>query len=456
MSFIKSGVNMSGNLYGSAFRVMTFGESHGPYIGVVIDGLAPGLDIDLDSIQEELNRRRPGQSNVVTPRKEEDTARIISGVLEGKTTGTPVCILIKNQDPRSQDYRKLQRVLRPGHASFTFLQKYGVFDYRGGGRASGRETATRVAAGAVAKIFLMERGIDIFAYTRQIGDINIRKVEREVIETNPVRCPDSEVAQEMIEAILKARDDGDSLGGVVEIVVKNCPAGLGEPVFNKLEADLAQALMSIGAIKAFEMGSGFQSAQTPGSLNNDLFYYDGKIGRFRTRTNHAGGVLGGITNGEDLIMRIAVKPPSSIGKSQETVDQKGNAILLETGGRHDPCICPRVVPVAEAMVALVLLDHLLMQERLNNQPDLVQIRDRIDTIDAQLLLLLAQRRHNLTRIAELKKSRKKPVFDNKREAAKTRQWVNAARELNLPVNLLETLLQAVLEDSHAFQREKIK
>ena len=262
---------MSGNVFGSIFRVMTFGESHGPYIGMVIDGLKPGSAINAQEIQQELDRRRPGQSDLVTPRQETDRAEIISGIFEGKTTGTPLCILIRNQDQRSQDYQKLQNLLRPGHASFSYLQKYGIFDYRGGGRASGRETASRVAAGAVAKQLLKQRNIQILAYTRQIGDVMIDSVDLAEIEKNPVRSPDASAAKKMAAAISQAQQEGDSLGGVIEIVVKNCPAGLGEPVFNKLEADLAQALMSIGAVKAFEMGGGFSAAHQRGSNFNDLF-----------------------------------------------------------------------------------------------------------------------------------------------------------------------------------------
>jgi len=245
---------MSGNLYGSAFRVMTFGESHGPYIGLVIDGLKPGLEIDIKQMQAELDRRRPGQSNVVTPRKEEDRAEIISGIFEGKTTGTPLCILIRNQDQRSEDYQKLKDMLRPGHAAFSFLQKYGIFDYHGGGRASGRETATRVAAGAVAKQILKNKGIEIHGYTRRIDHVEITSVDLDEIENNPVRTADAQAAVRMTKAIQNAQKNGDSLGGIIEILVRNCPPGLGEPVFNKLEADLAQLLMSVGAVKGFEMG----------------------------------------------------------------------------------------------------------------------------------------------------------------------------------------------------------
>ncbi len=381
---------MSGSSIGTAFRVTTFGESHGPYIGLVIDGVQPGLAIDAAAIQSELDRRRPGQSAITTQRNEPDRAEIISGVFEGKTTGTPLCILIKNQDQRSSDYSMLASILRPGHAAYTYLKKYGVFDYRGGGRASGRETACRVAAGAVAKQLLEQRGVLITGYTRQIGDITAAQTDLSVVESNPVRTPDTAAAERMVAAIEQAREQGDSLGGIVEVIVRGVPAGLGEPVFHKLHADLAGALMSIGAVKAFEIGSGFQVATSTGSENNDTYTVD-DAGGIRTRTNHAGGITGGISNGEDIVLRIAVKPPSSIRKAQQTIDIHGNDVEFSTPGRHDPCICPRVVPVAEAMAALVLIDHLLLQERIIRQTEQECIAEQIETIDTQILLLLAQR-----------------------------------------------------------------
>ncbi len=434
---------------------MTFGESHGPYIGLVIDGVKPGIPIDRQAIQLELDRRRPGQSKVVSPRREEDRADIISGIFEGKTTGTPLCILIRNQDQRSRDYTHLKHILRPGHAGFSFLQKYGVFDFRGGGRASGRETATRVAAGAVARQLLKTRGIDIIGYTRQIGDVAVKTVDFSQIEKNAVRAPDEQAAVEMVHAIQTAQMEGDSLGGLVEIIVKNCPAGLGEPVFSKLEADLAWALMSIGAVKAFEMGDGFKAVTMPGSTFNDLFYFDSGNQRFHTRTNHAGGVLGGISNGEDLIMRIAVKPPSSIGKTQQTVDDRGKPVKLDIGGRHDPCICPRVVPVAEAMVALVLIDNLLMQEQITRSGELATLRTRIDTIDTQLMLMLARRREIIREIAAVKKREQRDVFDEERELEKKQQSDEFSRMLNLPPKMMHELFEIIIRDSHNLQKETL-
>lgn len=447
---------MSGNTFGRAFRILTFGESHGPFIGVVIDGLKPGLAVDVEGIQKELNRRRPGQSRMVTPRNESDRVQIISGVFEGKTTGTPLCMLIANRDQRSSDYNQLARVFRPGHAGYAFLKKYGIFDYRGGGRASGRETATRVAAGAVAKALLRQRNIQVIGYTRQVADIVAESVDFSVIEKNPVRAPDMETARKMMAEIERVRDEGDSLGGVVEIVVKNCPAGLGEPVFEKLEADFAAALMSIGAVKAFEMGSGFQAARMRGSEHNDEFYFDSRRQKVATRTNNAGGVLGGISNGEELVLRIAVKPPSSIRKPQNTIDQSGDPVKLEIGGRHDPCICPRIVPVAEAMVALVLADHLLLQERISEVGELDLLREQIDTIDTHLLLLLAQRKNLAERIAHIKNAHALPVEDGPREGEVLAKWQALAEMLSLPSSVISGIVKSILKFSKNVQQKSVK
>ncbi|KAK3582187.1 hypothetical protein CHS0354_023723 [Potamilus streckersoni] len=346
----------SSNSFGQHFKMMTFGESHGRFVGVVIDGVPPGQKIDLDIIQYELNRRKPGQSTVTTPRNESDKAEIVSGVLDGITTGTPLCILIKNQDQKSSDYEAISKMFRPGHASYTYIQKYGMFDFKGGGRASARETAVRVAAGAIAKQFLLSHHIQIFAFTRQVGHViskcSASLVDPNIVESNIVRAPDLESADKMIELIHNVKEQGDSIGGIVEIVVKNLPAGLGEPLYHKLDADFASALMSLGAIKGFEIGDGFAVATKRGSENNDAFFMDEKK-EFHTKTNHAGGVLGGISNGEDIIMKIAVKPPSSITKEILTANQDGEQVSFGIKGRHDPCLCPRVVPVAEAMVALI-------------------------------------------------------------------------------------------------------
>lgn len=360
---------MAGSSFGNLFTITTFGESHGRAIGVVIDGVKPNLDIDTKIIQKELDRRRPGQSSVTTSRNEADQVEILSGIFEGKTTGTPICMVIWNTDHRPEAYKRIKNVFRPGHAGYTYLAKYGIVDYRGGGRSSGRETAARVAAGGIARKLLAEEGTMIFAYTRRVGSIEAKETNLDQIEKNPVRCPDENAARRMERLISKVRDEGDSIGGVVEIVVKNPPVGLGEPVFDKLEADLAKALMSIGGVKGVEVGNGFAAAGMKGSENNDEIYSEKRSGRIRTRTNNAGGIVGGISNGEDIVLRIAVKPPSSVKKQQETVTTSGKATTISVAGRHDPCTCPRVVPVAEAMVAITLLNHLHRQRSMR--------RDRI-------------------------------------------------------------------------------
>ena len=442
---------MSGNVFGEVFRIVTFGESHGPLIGVVIDGVQPGLPIDVAEIQRQLDRRRPGQSRLVSPRNEPDTVQIVSGVFEGKTTGTPICLLIQNRDQRSQDYARIKDVLRPGHAVYTYLQKYGIFDYRGGGRASGRETAARVAAGAVARQFLEQRGIQIIGFTRQVGPIRAEQVDVSVIEKNAVRAPDLAAAKKMEQFIREIRKEGDSIGGVVEIIVKNVPAGLGEPVFERIEADLAAALMSIGAVKGVEIGEGFRAATMKGSEHNDLFYWDDQKGAVRLQSNHAGGTLGGITTGEDVIIRIAVKPPASIHKQQRTVTRQGKPIEFRTGGRHDPCICPRVVPVAEAMVALVFIDHILLQERIQQIDDLGVLRQQINTLDTQLLLLLAQRKRLVEKIGRLKAQSQLPVQDSGREQFVHQQWQQFGKQLGLDATFIQQLADIILAYSRKTQ-----
>jgi len=357
---------MAGNSLGKHLRITTFGESHGAAVGVLIDGVRPGMPISASDIQKELDRRRPGQSALTTSRQEADRVQILSGVFEDRTLGTPICLLVWNRDQRPEEYRAIKDLFRPGHAGYTYLAKYGIADYRGGGRSSGRETAGRVAAGALAKKLLAERGIQVIAYTREIGGIRAKEIRYEEIEKNPVRSPDPAAAKRMEKMILDVKGEGDSLGGIVEAVVKNCPAGLGEPVFDKLEADLAKALLSIPAVKGFEIGSGFRCAMMKGSEHNDEIYRERSTGRIRTRTNFAGGILGGISNGEDIVVRVAVKPTSSIAKAQRSVDTKGHSRTLRLRGRHDPCLCPRIVPVVEAMVALVIADHLMRQVNLRN------------------------------------------------------------------------------------------
>ena len=341
--------------FGKLLTITTFGESHGPAVGVVLDGCPPGIPLDAAAVQRDLDRRRPGQSAVTTQRREPDTVEILSGVFEGITTGAPVALAVRSVDARPEDYADLKEVLRPGHADFTYWRKYGVRDYRGSGRSSGRETVGRVAAGAVARRILDGVGVRIQAYTVQVGDLVARGRDLARAEENSVRCPDPEAAAGMERAILAARDAGDSLGGVVEILANGVPAGLGDPVFDKLDATLAHGLMSIGAVKGFEVGEGFAAARLRGSEMNDRMSAGGFV------TNHAGGILGGISTGEPIVLRIAVKPPSSIAIPQRTVDRSGVEREVAVKGRHDPCLCPRVVPVAEAMTCLVLADALLRQ-----------------------------------------------------------------------------------------------
>lgn len=353
-----------GNTFGHLFRITTFGESHGGGVGVVIDGCPPRLEISAEEIQKELDRRRPGQSKITTPRKEADTCEILSGVFEGKTLGTPIAILVRNEDTRSQDYEAQK--YRPSHADATYDAKYGIRNWQGGGRSSARETIGRVAAGAIAKKILKQfSGVEIVAYVKRVKDlegiVDPNTVTLEQVERNIVRCPDADCAEQMIELIEQVRNIGDSIGGVVECVARQVPKGLGSPVFDKLEADLAKGVMSLPATKGFEIGSGFAGTLLTGSEHNDEFYTDER-GEIRTQTNRSGGIQGGISNGENIIMRVAFKPTATIRKEQRTVTQEGEETILAAKGRHDPCVLPRAVPMVEAMVALVLCDHLLRHQ----------------------------------------------------------------------------------------------
>ena len=352
-----------GNTFGHLFRITTFGESHGGGVGVIIDGCPPRLEISEAEIQVDLDRRRPGQSKITTPRKESDTCEILSGVFEGKTLGTPIAILVRNQDARSQDYDEMAVKYRPSHADATYDAKYGIRNWKGGGRSSARETIGRVAAGAIAKKILYQvAGIEIIGYVKRIqnleGMVDPNTVTLEQVESNIVRCPDADCAEKMIDLIDQIRRNKDSIGGVVECVARNVPMGLGEPIFDKLEAELAKAVMSLPASKGFEIGSGFGGTLLTGSEHNDEFYLD-ETGQLRTRTNRSGGVQGGISNGENIIIRAAFKPTATIGKEQNTVSNAGEETTLAAKGRHDPCVLPRAVPMVEAMVAIVLCDHLL-------------------------------------------------------------------------------------------------
>ncbi|MDY5051174.1 MAG: chorismate synthase [Candidatus Mucispirillum faecigallinarum] len=345
---------MNSNSYGEFFKITTFGESHGAAVGVIIDGCPAGLEISAEDIQKELDRRKPGQSKVSTLRKEDDTVEILSGVFEGKTTGTPVALMVRNTSQRSQDYNDIKDLFRPGHADYTYFKKFGIRDYRGGGRASARETIGRVAAGAVAKKILSLKGIDIFGYIIQIENVRAEKFDRDFIEQNPVRTADVDAYPLMEEAILKAKMEQDSVGGVIELCIKNVPAGLGEPVFDRLNARLAYAIMSIPAVKGVEFGAGFKAAAMRGSQNNDEITPDGFL------SNNAGGTLGGISSGQDIVLRFAVKPTSSILTPKKTIDIYGNPHEIVTKGRHDPCVAPRGVVVAEAMAALTIVDMMMI------------------------------------------------------------------------------------------------
>lgn len=352
---------MAGNQFGELFRISTFGESHGKAVGVIIDGCPAGLQIDPEYIQKEMDRRKPGQSNIVTQRKEADIVEIVSGVFEGKSTGSPIAMILRNEDQHSSDYDHIKDKYRPSHADFTYDIKWGHRDHRGGGRSSARETAARVASGSIAKLLLHQHGVSIHAYVSQVGSIvyneDISTVDFSAIESNAVRCPDSAVAEKMIELIKEVRKDGDTIGGVITCVIKGCPPGLGEPAFDKLHAELGHAMLSINACKGFEIGSGFQGVQMRGSAHNDVFYNEDGI--IKTKTNHSGGIQGGISNGMDIYFRVAFKPVATIIPAQESVDRSGVNTIVTGKGRHDPCVLPRAVPIVESMAALVLADHLL-------------------------------------------------------------------------------------------------
>lgn len=355
---------MASNSFGEVLRFTSFGESHGLALGGIIDGFPPGVEIDLAFIQSELDRRKPGQSDIVTPRKESDTLEILSGLFEGKSTGTPIAFMVKNKDQRSKDYGNIANVYRPSHADFTYHKKYGIADYRGGGRSSARETLVRVAAGAFAKILLNKLGIQVLAFTKSVGKIEMPAhhgaISHTLIESNPVRCPDAETAKAMVAMLTQLAAEGDSIGGVVECIISGAPVGLGDPIYGKLSASLAAAMMGINATKGFEIGSGFEGTKVPGSLHNDSFIVEND--RIKTKTNNSGGIQGGISNGEDIVFRVAFKAPASISKTQKSVDKQGHEIELSVKGRHDPCVVPRAVPVVEAMAALVIADHFLRNE----------------------------------------------------------------------------------------------
>lgn len=352
---------MAGNTFGKLFTLTTFGESHGEAIGGILDGCPPQLLLDIDFIQSELDRRKPGQSHITTQRKESDTVKFLSGVFEGKTTGTPIGFIIENENQKSKDYEHLKENFRPSHADYTYEKKYGIRDYRGGGRSSARETACRIVAGAIAKLFLKQFGINIQAYVSTVHSITLQKKYTELdlskTEDNIIRCPDTETANKMIAFIEEVRKKGDTVGGIISCVIQGAPVGLGEPVFDKLHADIGKAMLSINAVKGFEFGTGFDSVNYMGSQLNDIF--TNEKGSIHTLTNNSGGVQGGISNGEDIYFNVAFKPVATIMQMQKSVNAKGEDVNLEAKGRHDPCVLPRAVPIVESMAALVLADHLL-------------------------------------------------------------------------------------------------
>ena len=349
------------NTFGHIFRLTTFGESHGEAIGGVIDGMPPGIDIDMAFIQRELNRRRPGQSKITTSRQEPDQVELLSGVFEGKSTGCPIGFIVRNTNQHSQDYENMRNVFRPSHADYAYQQKYGIRDHRGGGRSSARITISRCVGGALAKLALKQKGISIQAYTSQVGDIALERdyhrYDLALTETNAVRCPDLEKAAQMEELITRVKAEGDTIGGVITCVIKGCPAGLGEPEFDKLHVTLGAAMLSINAVKGFEYGEGFAGVTARGSEQNDVF-----LPPYDTATNHSGGIQGGISNGQDIYFRVAFKPVATLLKEQKTVDLEGNPTTLTAKGRHDPCVLPRAVPIVEAMAAMTILDHFLLSK----------------------------------------------------------------------------------------------
>lgn len=354
------------NTYGKIFRLTTFGESHGEAIGGVVDGMPAGITIDLDFIQEELNRRRPGQSNITTGRKEPDRVELLSGVFEGKSTGCPIGFIVRNTNQHSSDYDNMRELFRPSHADYTYYYKYGIRDHRGGGRSSARITISRCVAGALAKLALREIGVHITAYTSQVGDIALDRdyhnYDLSQTESNAVRCPDAEKAAEMIRLIEQVKAEGDTIGGIITCVIQGCPPGLGEPEFGKLHADLGAAMLSINAVKGFEYGEGFAGVTQRGSEQNDEFLPSPPDSPLATKTNHSGGIQGGISNGQDIYFRVAFKPVATLLRQQNTVDLTGKATTLTARGRHDPCVLPRAVPIVEAMAAMSIIDHYLLQK----------------------------------------------------------------------------------------------
>ena len=437
---------MDSSTHGRRFRITTFGESHGPAVGVVIDGVQPGLEIDVADIQAELDRRRPGQSAVATARKEADRAEVLSGVFQGKTTGAPICILVRNTSARSKDYAAIAELFRPGHGDLTWLARYGVRDWRGGGRLSGRETTGRVAAGAVARKILGDLGVSIFGHVVEAAGVRAAGFDTETALSTPMRCGDPDAAAAMERAVLQATAEGDSVGGVIQVEAHGVPAGWGDPVFDKLDARIAGAMMSIGAVKGVEIGAGFAAARMRGSEHNDPIIPGG------FESNHAGGVLGGISSGAPVVARLAIKPTSSIRKPQRTVDLRGVPREIEVHGRHDPCICPRAVPVAEAMLALVLVDtHLEARTTSDAPPNLDEMRASMDAVDADLVTLLGHRIALAREIGRTKDTAGQPDPDRMDQIRAV--YRARAGDLGLDEDAMEKVADCVLDASLQAQRE---
>lgn len=438
--------NMAGNFTGNAFRVMTFGESHGPAVGVVIDGVSPGLELTEDIVRARLEARRPGTSGLVSPRQEPDVPEILSGVFEGRTTGAPICIVVRNSDANPEEYRAFAELFRPGHGDHSWLAKYGIRDWRGGGRQSGRETVGRVAAGAVARQILNQAGITVRAHVVEIAGIKAEKLDWSLVASSPVRCGDSDASVLMEKAIRDAMQVGESVGGIVEIVAQGVPAGLGEPVFGKLDAELARALMSIGAVKGVEIGEGFGAAGLRGSAMVDQMNAGGYM------SNHAGGILAGVSNGMPIVCRIAVKPTPSVRKPLLTVDLSGSEVEFTREGRSDPCICPRIVPVAESMVEIVLADALMpgtpkaaTSDSVDPVQELDSMRALIDDCDAAIIEQIAERLDVAAYIGELKRQANLAVTDPAREIAVRARWHSLAAESDIPADLRAALIDGILD-----------
>jgi len=438
---------LSSNSFGDNFKITTFGESQGKAIGVLIDGVMPGLELDEAEIQIELDKRKPSTAPHSTTRKEEDKIEILSGVFDKKTTGAPLCMIVRNCDTNPKDYEAIKNIFRPGHADFAYFKKYGIRDYRGGGRSSGRETVARVAAGAVAKKLLMQDGIQITGFIKELNGVCVEIVDYNEINNNELKCPDKSKINVFREMIKAAKNNGDSIGGVIEIHINNVPPGLGDPVFDKLDANYAKALMSIGAVKGVEVGRGFELTKISGFESNDQMNKNGFL------SNNMGGIIGGISTGQDIVLRAAVKPTSSIKRKQKTIDISGNEVEIELDGRFDVCICPRVVPVAESMVAITTIDALLKQKAIKAQSlKLQDLRLLIDGCDQDLLEIIAKRQEISKLISKIKKLEEIGTEDLRREKEVMNNWSILAKELGLNTSKVCSIYETLCEMSKEVQQ----